>query len=120
MERRNFLFTVCGVGAAVGALKLAAGERQTDPAARCKVINRTERTIYMKLVSAVPGLDSNPPRGGILFPEEEYFDNLGEGTRVAIVWDHTGEKVLTMKPIKVYTPCRIDVYEGDVTVTYEV
>jgi hypothetical protein len=74
----------------------------------------------LKLVSPLPGLDSNPPRGGILFPEEEYFDNLGEGNRVVIAWDHTGEKVLTMKEVKVYTPCRIDVYEGDVTVTYEV
>ena len=118
MERRKFLFTLCGVGAAaVGAT--AVGTASAQPPGLCKVINATNRSIYLKIVGPFPGGDWSPPRGGILFPEEEYLENLGEGKRVVIAWDHLAENILTMKEVKVFPRCQIDVYEGDVVVTYE-
>ena len=119
MERRNFLMTLCGIG---GAASLTAATAAQTPGriGRCKIVNDTNRTIFLTVVGALPGLVSNPPRGGILFPEEEYSDELGEGKRVVIAWDYTGEKVLTMKEVNVLTPCRIDVQEGEVFVSYEV
>ncbi len=120
MERRNFLITLCGIGGAAVALAPKAAAQTPGRIGRCKIVNGTNRTIYLKVVGAIPGIDSNPPRGGILFPEEEYSDELGEGKRVVIAWDHTGEKVLTMKEVNVLTPCRLDVHEGEVFVSYEV
>src|SRR5262245_302790 len=78
MERRNFLFTLCGVGAAGVLLTPAIAGKSTGRVGRCKIVNETNRTIYLKIVGSIPGLDSHPPRGGVLFPEEEYRDELGE------------------------------------------
>ncbi len=119
MERRNFLFSLCAVGGTAVTLTAAPATAPKPRLGRCKIVNSTNRTIYLKIVGAIPGLDSHSARGGILFPEEEYFDNLGEGKRVVIAWDHTGEKVVTMKEVSVLTPCRIEVFEGDAVVSYE-
>ncbi len=115
MERRKFLLSLCATGAAAAALTPVAHAR----ARRSIIANNTNSTVYLKIVGPFPGLESCPPRGGILFPEEEYNDDLGEGKRVAILWDHTGEKVLLTKEITVVTPCRIDVEEDNVRVSYE-
>lgn len=115
MERRHFLLSVCGIGGA--ALTASAAPANIR---RAKIVNHTDRSIFLKLVSPYPGFDSAPPRGGMLFPEEEYFDDLGEGNRVVIAWDAMNEKIMTMKEIKVLSPCRIDIYDGDATLSYEV
>src|SRR5436305_8908442 len=119
MERRHFLFSLCAAGGTAAALTAATTPPIMPRLGRCKIVNSTDRTIYLKIVGAIPGIDSHPERGGILFPEEAYFDNLGEGKRVVIAWDHTGDKVLTMKEVDVVTPCRLEVFEGDAAVTYE-
>lgn len=116
MERRHFLLGLCGLGGAA----LTANAVLPARVRNAKIVNRTDRTIYLKLVSPYPGFDSAPPRGGILFPEEEYFEDLGEGKRIVIAWDAMNEKVLTMKEMEVLTPCRIDIFEGDAVLTYEV
>jgi hypothetical protein len=117
MERRKFLVSLCGLGAAAVALSPGAA-RAVDPRRRCRIVNGTEKTIYLKIAGPIPGMDSRPERGGVLFPEEEYFDNLGVGKRVVIAWDFAGEKLLTMKEVEVATPCHIVVREGDVFVSH--
>jgi hypothetical protein len=119
MERRKFLRSLCVAGAAAVSVGSVTGSPAPRKLRLCRVVNGTDRTIYLKIVGAMPELCSHPDRGGILFPEEEYFDNLGEGKRVVIAWDHTGEKVLTLKEVNVLTPCVIDVREGDVFVSHE-
>jgi hypothetical protein len=119
MERRNFLFSLCAAGGTAAALTAATTPPLLKRLGRCRIVNSTNQTIYLKVVGAIPGIESHPERGGILFPEEEYFDNLGEGKRVVIAWNHTGEKVLTMKEVDVVTPCRLEVMEGDAVVTFE-
>jgi hypothetical protein len=116
MERRHFLLGLCGIG---GAALTARAAVPATPR-RARIINRTDRSIFLKIVSPYPGFDSAPPRGGMLFPEEEYLDDLGEGKRVLIAWDAMNDRILTMKEMAVLTPCRIDVYEGDAILTHEV
>lgn len=119
MERRNFLLSMCGAGAAAATITPKATARSPVPTGRCTITNETKETIHLKIVGALPELESHPPRGGNLFPEEEYKDELGEGNRVVIVWDYTGDKVRMMKEVNVFTPCKLTVYEDEVTVTYE-
>src|SRR5436189_2359995 len=101
MERRNFLFSLCGIGGAALAASTVAHAEPPPRLRRCKIVNNTTETIYLKIVSAFPDTDSHPERGGVLFPEEFYFDVLGEGKRVVIAWNHSGEKILTMKAVDV-------------------
>src|SRR5215468_5135909 len=119
MERRKFLFSLGGVGAAAVALGLAAVARPAARSGRSRIVNRTNQSISLKIVGPFPDQDWLPDRGGILFPEEEYLADLGKGKRVVIAWDHMGEKVLTMKEVSVFAPCQIEIYEGNVFVTTE-
>jgi hypothetical protein len=116
MERRHFLLSLCGIGGTA----LAARDNVPTRARRAKIVNNTNRTIYLKIVSPYPGFDSLPPRGGMLFPEEYYHDDLGEGKRVVIAWDAMNEKVLTMKEMDMVSPCHLAIHEGDAILTYEV
>jgi hypothetical protein len=120
MERRNFLFSLCAAGGTAVALTAATTPPTMPRPGRCRIVNSTNQTIYLKIVGAIPGIESHPERGGVLFPEEAYFDNLGEGKRVIIAFNHTGEKVLTMKEVDITTPCRLEIFEGDAAVTFEV
>ena len=120
MERRKFLLSVCGVGAAAVALNSTAGALPAAGTGRSRIVNRMDRSIFLKIVGPFPDEDSLPDRGGNLFPEEEYFADLGKGKRIAIAWDHMGEKILTMKAVSVFAPCQIEIHEGNVFVTTEV
>ena len=116
MERRKFLRSVCGVGAAAVALNSGGRALPAAGTGRSRIVNRMDQSISLKIVGPFPDQDSHPDRGGILFPEEEYFADLGKGKRIAIAWDHMGEKILTMKEISVFAPCQIEIHEGNVDV----
>jgi hypothetical protein len=116
MERRNFLLSLCGIG----GVALAAGVAGAASVRRVKIVNATNRSIFLKIVSPFPNVESSPPRGGMLFPEEHYFDDLSDGKRVLIVWDAMSRTTLLMKELDVVAACRIDVHEGDAVVTHEV
>jgi hypothetical protein len=117
VERRKFLLSVCGVGAAAAALKSASGALPAAEISRSRVVNRMNQSIFLKIVGPFPEEASYPDRGGFLFPEEEYFAALGTGKRVVIAWDYKGETVLTLKEINVSGPSQIEIQEGKVLVT---
>jgi hypothetical protein len=119
MERRKFLLSVCGAGAAVVALNSGGRALPAARTGRSRIVNRTDQSIFLKIVGPFPDEDSHPDRGGNLFPEEEYFADLGKGKRIVIAWDHIGEKILTMKEVGVFAPSQIEIHEGNVFVTTE-
>jgi hypothetical protein len=112
MKRRSFLLGLCGLGgaAAIGAKAPTRGS--------CEIVNKTERTIYLKIVGYLPGFESHSETGGLLFPNESYFDDLAEGRQVVLAWDHTGREIVTNKELDVVASCRIEVVEGDAVLTY--